>query len=313
MNVTMQAIQAHDYGGPEVLALKQAPRPEPNADQILIRLKAAGVNPADWKYRAGFYKQFMPLEFPWTPGVDGSGVVEAVGANVTTLKKGDAVYGIVAGGYAEYALALANEVQPKPSGLTFQQAAAIPLGALTAWGAVIDAAQVEKGQRVLVHGAAGGVGGYAVQLARWKGAQVTGTASAPNLEYVRALGAENVIDYNDTNFETVVHDVDVVVDTVGGDIPERSWQVLRPGGIFVTIAAWLPEGAGQAQNVKAINAGRAAPEILKQISALIETKQLKPEVGPVFSLAEARQAQELSQTGHGRGRIILHIGNGQSG
>jgi NADPH:quinone reductase-like Zn-dependent oxidoreductase len=312
-NTIMQAIQAQDYGGPEVLALKQAPRPEPNPDQVLIRLKAAGVNPADWKYRAGFYKQFMPLEFPWTPGLDGSGVVEAVGANVISLKKGDEVYGIVTGGYSEYALALAKEVRPKPASLTFEQAAAVPLGALTAWGAVIDAAKVEAGQRVLVHGAAGGVGGYAVQLARWKGAQVTGTASAKNLEYVRSLGAENVIDYNATPFETVVHDMDVVIDTVGGDIPERSWQVLRPGGIFVTVAARLPEGAGQAQNVKAMTAGRAATENLKQISELIETKTIKPEVGPVFSLAEARQAQELSQTGHGRGRIILQIGNGRSG
>jgi NADPH:quinone reductase-like Zn-dependent oxidoreductase len=308
----MQAIQANDYGGPEVLALKQAPRPEPNADQVLIRLKAAGVNPADWKYRAGFYKQFMPLQFPWTPGLDGSGVVEAVGANVTSFKKGDEVYGIVSGGYAEYALAVANEVQPKPAGLTFAEAATIPLGALTAWGTVIDAAGVEKGQRVLVHGAAGGVGGYAVQLARWKGAQVTGTASAQNLDYVRSLGAENVIDYNATPFETVLRDLDVVIDTVGGDIPERSWPVLRPGGIFVTVAAWLPEGAGQAQNVKAVNASRAAPENLKKISELIGTKQIKPEVGPIFSLVDAAQAQELSQTGHGRGRIILHIGNGKS-
>lgn len=312
-NATMQAIYAHDYGGTEVLTLKQAPRPEPNADQVLIRLKAAGVNPADWKFQAGYYKQFMPLTFPWTPGQDGSGIVEAVGANVTTWKNGDEVYGIVSGGYAEYALALANQVQPKPAGLTFEQAAAIPFGSLTAWSAVIDAAKVEKRQRVLVHGAAGGVGGYAVQLARWKGAQVTGTASAKNLDYVRSLGVEDVIDYTATRFETVLHDLDVVIDTVGGDIPERSWQVLRPGGIFVTVAAWLPEGAGQEHNVKAINASRAAPENLKQISELIEAKQLKPEVGPVFSLADAPRAQELSQTGHGRGRIILQIENGRSG
>src|SRR6266511_4692564 len=134
-STTMQAIQAHDYGGPEVLVLEQVPRPEPNADQVLIRLKAVGVNPADWKYRAGLYKQFMPLQFPWTPGLEGSGVIEAVGANVTTLKKGDEVYGLVAGGYAEYALASANDVQPKPAGLTLEQAAAVPMGVLTAWGA----------------------------------------------------------------------------------------------------------------------------------------------------------------------------------
>ena len=312
-NPTMQAIQAQDYGGPDVLVLQQAPLPEPNADQVLIRLKAAGVNPADWTMRAGLYKQFMQLNFPWTPGLDGSGIVKAVGSNVTALKEGDEVYGIVSGGYAEYALALASDVQPKPASLTFKQAAAFPVGALTAWGAVIDTAKVEAGQRVLVHGVAGGVGGYAVQLARWKGAQITGTTSAKNLEYVRSLGSENVIDYNATQFETVLHDLDVVIDTVGGDLPERSFQVLRPGGIFVTIAARVPEDAGKARNIQAVNAGRASSDKLKQISELIEAKQLKPTVGEVFPFAEARQAQELSQTGHGRGRIILQIRNGRSG
>lgn len=308
-NPTMQAIQLQNYGGPDVLVLQQAPRPEPNADQVLIRLKAAGVNPADWKMRAGLYKQFMQLNFPWTPGLDGSGIVEAVGSNVTALKEGDEVYGIVSGGYAEYALALASDVQPKPASLTFEQAAALPVGALTAWGAVIDTANVEAGQRVLVHGAAGGVGGYAVQLARWKGAQVTGTASAKNLKYVRSLGAEDVINYNTTRFETVLHDLNVVIDTVGGDLPERSFQVLRPGGVFVTVAARLPEDVGKAQNIRAVNAGRASSDKLKQISELVEAKQLRPEVGEVFPFAEARQAQELSQTGHGRGRILLQIGN----
>src|SRR5215208_20037 len=311
-NVTMQAIQAQDYGGPEVLALKQALRPEPNADQVLIRLKVAGVNPADWKYQAGFYKQFMPLQFPWTPGMEGSGIVEVVGASVTTLKKGDEVYGIVTGGYAEYALAQASDVQPKPVGLTFDEAAAIPMGALTAWGAVFDAANVEAGQHVLVHGAAGGVGTYAVQLAKWKGAHITGTASAANLEFVRSLGAEDVIDYNATRFETVLKNLDAVIDTVGGDLPERSFQVIRPGGIFVTVAARLAEEAGKAQNIRAVNAGRASTDKLKQIAELLETKKIKPVTGVLFPLSEARQAQELSQTGHGRGRIILQIGNEKS-
>jgi len=304
-NATMQAIQAHDYGGPEVLVLEQAPRPEPGADQVLIRLKAAGVNPADWKYRAGLYKQFMPLKFPWTPGLEGSGVVEALGANVTSLKKGDEVYGIVAGAYAEYALALENDVQLKPAGLTFEQAAALPMGVLTAWGAVIDTAKVAAGQRVLVHGAAGGVGSYAVQLAKWKGAHITGTASADNLEFVRSLGAENVIDYNATRFETVLKDLDAVIDTVGGDLPERSLQVIRPGGVFVTIAARLADDAGKSQNIRAVSAGRASADKLKQISELVEAKQLKPVPGALFPLADVRQAHELSQTGHGRGRIIL--------
>src|SRR5262245_27752502 len=176
-NTTITAVQAHDYGGTEVLVLKRAPQPEPNADQVLIQLKAAGVNPADWKMRAGIYKQFMQLQFPWTPGMEGAGIIEAVGANVTSFKKGDEVYGIVTGGYAEYALAKANEIQPKPASLTFEEATSLPVGVLTAWSA-IEAVKVESGQRVLIHGAAGGVGAYAVQLARWKGAHATGTASA---------------------------------------------------------------------------------------------------------------------------------------
>jgi len=305
----MKAIQAHDYGGPEVLILEQVPRPEPNADQVLIQLKAAGVNPADWKYQAGFFKQFMPLTFPWTPGLEGSGVVEAVGANITALKKGDEVYGIVSGGYAEYALASANDVQPKPGELTFEEAASIPMGFLTAWGALLDTANVQAGQRILIHGAAGGIGAYAVQLAKWKGAHVTGTASAGNLEFARSLGADNMIDYNATRFETLVRDMDAVIDTVGADLVERSFQVIRPGGIFVTVAARPAEDAGKAQNIRAVSAGRASADHLKEASELIKAKLLKPVVGKVFPLTEARQAQELSRTGHGRGRILLQIGN----
>ena len=287
-NTTMKAIQAYDYGRPEVLVLEQAPRPEPNADQVLIQLKAAGVNPADWKYRSGAFKQFVTLTFPWTPGMEGSGIVEAVGANVTSLKKGDEVYGIVAGRYAEYALALENELQLKPANLTFEQAAALPIGVLTAWGAVIDTANVQAEQRVLVHGAAGGVGAYAVQLGRWKGAYVTGTALAGNLEFVKSLGAEDVIDYTATRFETLLKDLDVVIDTVGGDLPERSFQVIRPGGTFVTIAARLAEDAGKTINIRAVSAGRAPAATLKQVNELIDAKQLKPVVGPVFPLADAR-------------------------
>ena len=306
-SLTMKAIRAHDYGDADMLVFEQAPRPEPKADEVLIRVKAAGVNPADWKYRSGAYKQFMPLQFPWTPGLEGSGSIEAVGTNVTSFKRGDEVYGIVTSGYAEYALAQANEIKPKPVSLTFEEAASLPIGVLTAWGALIDSAKVEAGQHVLVHGAAGGVGAYVVQLARWRGAHVTGTASASNLEFVRALGAENMIDYSAAPFETVVHDMDVVIDTVGGDIPERSFHVLRPGGIFVTVAARLAEDAGKAQNITALSGRRASAENLKQISELIEAKQLKPVTGMVFPLADARQAHELSQTGHGRGRIVLHV------
>jgi NADPH:quinone reductase-like Zn-dependent oxidoreductase len=303
----MQAIQAHDYGEPDVLALEQVTRPEPGADQVLVRLNVAGVNPVDWKNRSGMFKQFMPLTFPWTPGVEGSGIVEAVGSNVTTLKVGDEVYGIVKGGYAEYALTPASDVQPKPARLTLEEAASIPMGFLTAWGGLIDTANVQAGQRVLIHGAAGGIGAYAVQLAKWKGAHVTGTASAKNLEFARSLGADEMIDYNATRFETVLKDLDIVLDTVGADLAERSFQVIRPGGIFVTVAGRLAEDAGKDQNLRAVSAGRASTDKLKQASELIEAGQLVPVVGQSFPLAEASKAQALSETRHGRGRILLQI------
>ena len=164
---------------------------------------------------------------------------------------------------------------------------------------------MRSGQRVLVHGAAGGVGIYALQFARWKGAQVIATTSAKNVEFVRSLGAETVIDYSAAPFETIVRDVDVVVDTVGGEIIERSWRVLRPDGVLVSVAARLTPEMGQAHGVRAMSSGRTAPDKLRQISELFESKQITPVVGEVFPLAEARRAHELSQTGHGRGRIVL--------
>jgi NADPH:quinone reductase-like Zn-dependent oxidoreductase len=304
----MQAVRAHEYGSPDVLQLEQIPIPEPAVDQVLLRLQATGVNPVDWKTRAGMYKQFWPVQFPWTPGIDGAGTVEAVGANVTQFKKGQAVFGIVIGGYAEYALAQAADVRSKPENISFEEAASIPVGALTAWAAVIETANIQPGQRVLVHGGAGGVGLYAVQLARWKGANVTATASEHNLDFVRSLGAENVIDYSARRFEDVVKDMDAVIDTVGGDLPERSIKVIHPGGVFVTVAARLVEDAGKAQNIRAVSSGRASSDHLDELSELIESGQLRPVVGTLFPLGEARKAQDLSQAGHGRGRIILEIG-----
>jgi NADPH:quinone reductase-like Zn-dependent oxidoreductase len=256
---------------------------------------------------AGGYKQFMQLQFPWIPGVEGAGVVEAVGEGVSASRPGQEVYGILTGAYAEFAVALATDIQPKPSNLTFEQAAVAPMSALTAWNAVIDVANVQAGQRVLVHGAAGGVGSSAVQLAKWRGTRVIGTASAGNLEFVRSLEAESAIDYNAAPFETVVHDLDVVVDTVGGDIPDRSWQVLCPSGIFVTVAGRLAPEAGKAQGIQAMGARRAPVEKLSQVSELLVFKELVPAVGRVLPLSEARQAQELGQTRHGRGRILLRV------
>ncbi len=305
-NTKMQAVQIEEYGGPEVLKIVETSIPQPGDGQVLIRVYAAGVNPADWKIRAGYFKQFMPVPMPWTPGIEAAGVIEGIGSGVTQLKTGQAVFGPMTGVYAEYALAPAGDLQIKPDGLSFEEAASISVGALTAWAAVIDAANVQPGQRVLVQGAAGGVGLYAVQLARWKGAQVLGTASSANVDFVRALGAE-AIDYSAEPFEQKVQDVDVVIDTVGGEIPQRSLQVLRRGGTLVTVAGRLADDFGQAQGIRAARAGRASAAKLKDITQLIVGGKLKPAVYKVFPLAEARQAHELSQTGHGRGRIVLRV------
>ena len=306
-NHTMKAIRIHEFGGPDQLALEDVPRPEPQANEVLLRVKAAGVNPADWKMRAGYYQKFMPLPLPWTPGLEASGIVEAVGADVTGLQAGQAVYGLVNNAYAEYAVAPADQLVLKSDKLTFDEAAGIPMGALTAWQAVIEDGAVQAGQRVLVQGAAGGVGHYAVQFACWQGADVIGTASEGNFSFCRSIGAKELIDYRSTPFESVVSDVDVVIDTVGADVPERSWQVLKPGGLFVTVASQISPDDAAAHGVRAMMSRRAAPEKLKDIAALIEEGKVVPAVGEAFSLAQASEAHELSQTGHGRGRIILHV------
>ena len=304
---SMKAVRIQDYGGPEVLEIVEVPIPHPGEGQVQIRVKVAGVNPADWKMRAGLYKQFRPIPMPWIPGLEGSGIVTEVGSGVTEFKVGQAVFGALPAAYAEYAVTAVTELQPKPENLTFEQAATIPVGALTAWGAVVDAAQVQAGQRVLIQGATGGVGLYALQLVRWKGAHAIATTSTGNIGLARTLGAEDVIDYTATRFETVLHDLDAVIDTVGGDIPERAIKVLRPGGILVTVAGRLPPDLGKAEGVRAVNAGRAPASSLRQIADLVNTGQVKPVVGKIFKLEEVRQSHELSQTGHGSGRIILQI------
>ena len=302
---TMQAVHVHDYGGADQLKLEHTPRPEPKAGEVLVRLKAAGVNPADWKSRNGIYKAYRPLTFPWTPGLEGAGVVEAVGPGVTDFKPGDEVFGTINSSYAEYAVAPAADLALKPKALSFDEAASVPMGALTGWGAV-EAADIKPGQRVFVQGAAGGVGLFAAQLARAKGATVIGTASAVNLDFVRSLGVE-AIDYDAAPFETVVHDVDVVIDTVGGEVLQRSWDVLKPGGLLVSIAGRATEEEAKAKGKQFKFVGRAPASNLAHIAELITTGKLTPAIQATFSLAEAVAAQNLCETGHGRGRIILRM------
>ncbi len=309
-NNTMRAIRYHDYGGPDRLVVDQVTRPQVQAGSVLVQVKATGVNPMDWKMRSGALRQFMPAQFPATPGIELAGVVDEVGPGVHELQKGQAVYGIAGNANAEYAVVDANSLASKPESLSFDQAASIPVGVLTAKSA-LDQVDVKPGERVLVLGAAGGVGTFVVQLAHLKGAKVIGTASANNHDYVRTLGAEQVVDYNNTPVETAVHDVDVVVDTVGGDAGVRALRALRRGGRYVTIAGRAPQDEASQLGVRAESVGqrdRARDgETLRQMNELIRAGKLRVQVTNILPLAQARQAHALGETGHGRGRIILHV------
>lgn len=305
----MRAARFHDYGAPDVLVVERAPRPEPKEGEVLVRVYAAGVNPIDWKLRAGYLKAFMPVELPYTPGYDLAGTVEEVGPGVTAFTPGHAVFGRGMGTYAEYAIAPVTALAPKPDNISFDQAATIPIGGVTAWVGLFDTADLQAGQRLLVQGAAGGTGSYAVQLGHWKGASVIGTASSSNVEFVRSLGADEVVDYTTTSIEETVSGLDVVLDTVGGEVMDRSWSVLKPSGILVEVAGMPDEEAARQHGVR--TSGVQAPPdisgILRQLGDLIQSGAVKTEVGTVFPLDQAAQAHALSETGHGRGRIVLHI------
>jgi NADPH:quinone reductase-like Zn-dependent oxidoreductase len=303
------AVRYHQYGPPEVLALEQVPKPEPGAGEVLVRVHAAGVNPIDWKFRAGYLEQYMPLELPSTPGLDLSGTVETLGPGVTEFAPGDAVFGRGQATYAEYAVAPTGTLALKPTGVSFDEAATLGVGGVTAWAGLFDIADLQPGQRLLVQGGAGGVGTLVVQLAHWKGAHVIATTSTGNVEFVRSLGADEVVDYTQVQFEAVVSDIDVVYDTVGGETTERSWGVLKPGGWLITIGGMVDADKATAHRVRA--SGVQGPEvsspILRQLAEAIEAGALKPEIGQVFPLAEAAAAHAASEIGHGRGRIVVHV------
>lgn len=309
---TMKAVRIHEYGGPEVLRYEEAPRPVAGAGEVLIRVHAAGVNPVDWKVRAGFAKDRLKYKMPFIPGWDLSGVVEAVGPGVLRLKVGDEVYSrpdiARDGSYAEYIVVKETEVAHKPQSVDHVHAAAVPLAALTAWQALFDGAKLAAGQTVLIHGAAGGVGSFAVGLAKIKGARVIGTASKKNHEYLRSLGADETIDYNTTKFEDVVHNVDVVLDTITGETAERSYPVIQKGGVYVSILMPPSQEKAAAHGVRAVHTFvQANAEQLGEIAKLVDSGKLKITIEKVFPLAEARAAQELSAQGHTRGKIVLRV------
>jgi NADPH:quinone reductase-like Zn-dependent oxidoreductase len=306
---TMKAIVVHQGGGPEVLKYEDAPRPEPKEDEILIRTMAAGVNPVDAYIRAGRYRS-GPL--PFTPGMDVAGVVEKVGGKVTRFKIGDSVYAYLSfdeqGGYAQFTLAKENEAALKPKNVSFEQAAAVPLAATTAWQALIDTAGLKAGQTVLIHGGSGGVGHFAIQIAKARGAKVIATASTSNQDFLKQLGVDQAIDYSKTKFEDVVKDVDIVLEATRSDAMAHSYGVVRKGGFIVSITG-SPDQAQLAKHGLRGDSISAHPDahVLEELTKLIEAKKLTPIVSQTFPLAEASKAHQQIETRHTRGKIVLKV------
>ena len=308
---TMKAVRLHEFGCPDVLRYEDAPRPEPGPGEVLIRVRASSVNPADWKIREGYFETMIPHTLPLILGLDAAGVVEAVGEGITQFKRGDEVYASVGmtkdGSYAEYVTAAAGAVALKPKTADFETAASVPT-ALTAWQALYDIAHLASGQTVLIHGAGGAVGSAAVQFAKLRGTRVIATASGPDLEYVRGLGADEVVDYKSGRFEDVTENVDVVLDTVGGETQARSFRTMKPGGVLVATTAPPDTDAAAKAGVtaKMIQVAPNAAQ-LREIGDRIDGGTLKVRVGLTLPLSEARQAQEKGQAGQTRGKIVLTV------
>jgi NADPH:quinone reductase-like Zn-dependent oxidoreductase len=311
----MRAIVQHAYGGPEVLELGERPTPEPLATEVRVRVEAAGVNPVDWKVRAGKGSAALG-DPPFTLGWDVSGVVDAVGPGVTRFAVGDRVFGLPwfprqAGGYAEYVAAPSRQFARRPARLTAVEAGGLALAGLTAWQCLVDIARVQPGQRVLVHAAAGGVGHLAVQIAKARGAHVIGTASAAKHDLLTGLGVDECVDYRSQKFEDVVEPVDVVYDLIGGDVAERSLEVLRPDGIMISLPSAAAAAAIEAARARGLRATGMLVEPdghgLEQLAALVDDGALRVLVAETFPLERAADAHRLGEQGRTTGKIVLTV------
>jgi NADPH:quinone reductase-like Zn-dependent oxidoreductase len=308
----MNAIRMHSYGGLEVLQWEDAPRPRVERGEVLIRVHAAGVNPLDWKVRAGLLNGSVQHKLPLIPGWDVSGVVDEVGPGVSRFKKGEEVFAMSDpnrdGSYADYITVHEAAIARKPKSLFHVHAAATPVAALTAWRSLFDLGHLQSGQRILIHGGSGGVGHFAVQLAKWKGAYIIATASTKNEELLRKLRADETIDYTSQNFEDVVHNVDVVLDTIGGETQERSWRVLKKGGALISLVRPPSDQKARQFGARGIMCS-VQPDgaQLSKIAKLIDSAKLKPIIDRILPLSEARRAHELSQDGHIRGKLVLRV------
>lgn len=309
----MKAVRIHAYGNADVLTYEEAPMPQLAPDDVLVRVVNASVNPVDWKIREGHAQSMLSYAFPLILGWDVSGVVDAVGEDVTRFKVGDAVFSRPDikrdGTYAEYVAIRETELAHKPKTVSHAEAASLPLAGITAWEVLITTARITSRQRVLIHAGAGGVGSLAIQLAKTRGAYVIATASGKNVSLVRSLGADEVIDYRTQAFEKVVKDVDVVFDTLGGQVQEVSWNVLKPGGILVSIVSPPSEERARELGMRAgfvfIQPNAA---ILNQLAALVDAGAIRPIVGAEYALKDIAKAHAFSQSGRAVGKIVLYVG-----
>lgn len=309
----MKAVRIHAYGGQDQLTVEDAPIPQPGDNDVLVRVVATSVNPVDWKIREGHLKGMLPYNFPIILGWDVSGVVEAVGKSVTQFKPGDAVYSrpniLRDGTYAEYISIDANEVAFKPATISHASAASLPLAGITAWDVLVKTAGIKAGDRVLIHAASGGVGSLAVQLAKARGAYVIATTSAKNSALVKSLGADEIIDYRAQAFEKTITDVDIVFDSLGGEIQEKSWQVLKPNGILVSVVN--PPSTEQATAHKARSAFvfiQPDAAVLSELATLVDAGKIRPIIGAEFTLEDIAKAHALSESGRAIGKIVVQVG-----
>ncbi|MBB4569426.1 NADP-dependent oxidoreductase [Rhizobium leucaenae] len=307
----MKAVRIHSFGGPEVLRLEEIERPEPKIDEILIRVEAASVNPVDWKMREGNYPAVQETDLPYVLGRDVCGTVEKVGDGVAVFRPGDGVYAFLNpmhGGYQQFVIARPEEIAPKPRLMDAVQAAAIPLAGITAWQGLFDHGGLQAGQRVLIHGGAGGVGHLAIQFAKAKGCWVATTVSSVDLDFARSLGADKVIDYKSERFEDAIQPVDVVFDLIAGETQDRSFGVVKTGGILVSTLTEPDKNRATEFGIRATRytAQPNGPQ-LAEIGRLIEHGKVGVEIRRVYSLEQASAAQEAIRNEHNRGKIVLRV------
>jgi NADPH:quinone reductase-like Zn-dependent oxidoreductase len=314
----MKSVQINEYGGSEIIKVNQSSsEPTVSTGKVLVTIKAAGVNPADWKIREGYFQQMAPLQFPSTLGMDFSGVIKQVGVGVSSsdFKQGDEVYGqagVINGGsgaFAEMALAKIENIAHKPKRISHNEAAALPLAGVAAWWALKDDIGLSEGQKILIHGGAGGIGSIAIQIAKNLGAYVATTVSTNDKQFVQDLGADIVIDYMNQTFEDLLHDYDAVFDTVGGDTYRRSFKVPRKGGIIVSM---LEQPDSELMNQYGIRAvfrfAQANRERLTRLAQWIdENNNIRINVERTFSLEQAGDALGYQKDVHPRGKVVLVI------